>query len=115
MTDINKTIAIAEVLSTAMEAEGHYPGLYGSIRIADRLQQKGIEPRDERIKVGPADTDYRSLVEFIATDDITAWCIRQFINDGKKIAAIKVLRSVSGCGLKEAKEGVEGYVSGRGF
>jgi len=33
----------------------------------------------------------------------------QFLRDGKKIAAIKELRTITSCGLKEAKDAVEDY------
>lgn len=110
MTDIEKTIAIAQILSVSMNSEGYYPDAYGAMRIADAAMSKGLTTRDERQQVGPQYTDSYSLVEYIRDgDDITAWCIRSFVANSKKIHAIKVLRSVAGVGLKEAKDAVETY------
>lgn len=112
MTDIEKTIATAQILTKAMATEGWYPDAYGAVRIADHAVRLGLTTKDDRSVVGPVDTDHDSLVEFCRNnDDITAWCIQRFVANNQKIHAIKILRRVAGCGLKEAKEAVDAYAA----
>lgn len=109
MTDIEKTIAVAQSINAAMVSEGYYPDAYDALRIADKAMQKGLTTKDDRAVVGPLNTDHDSLVQFCSSDDITAWCIQRFIVNNQKIHAIKVLRRVAGVGLKEAKDAIDDY------
>lgn len=111
MTEIEKTIIVAQNITHSMNLEGFYPDPYSAVRIAANSMERGLTIKDDRTVVGPQNTDHASLVAFISDNsDITAWCMQRFIFNNQKIHAIKVLRSVAGVGLKEAKDAVDAYI-----
>lgn len=118
MTEIEKTIIVAQNITHSMNLEGFYPDPYSAVRIAANSMERGLTIKDDRTVVGPQNTDHASLVAYIADGtDIVSWVIRDYMSihlesnkrGGRKIAAIKVLRAVAGVSLKEAKEAVEAY------
>lgn len=71
------------------------------------LQNK-VEELEKSLREATASTSHSSFPGRVMTD-LRQWsAIFSYMNAGDKISAIKLLRSMAGCGLKEAKDVIEG-------
>jgi hypothetical protein len=90
---------VAMTLNTACGNAGVVLDTYSLLHLADALIAIGFDANDR----GPELTEHSMLVD--AAIGLPE-CV-EYMRQTKKIMAIKVLRDMTGCGLKAAKDAVE--------
>lgn len=84
------------------------------IRLQNKVEELEKSLREATDSMSPAlrdakDSTLPSSFPGRAMTDLRQWsAIFSYMNAGDKISAIKLLRSMAGCGLKEAKDVIEG-------
>ena len=90
---------VAMTLNTACGNAGVVLDTYGLLHLADALIAMGFDATDRTHEKSEHDLRVDAAIE-------SHECVGSY-NDGKKILAIKALRGLTGCGLKEAKDAIE--------
>lgn len=98
--------SFTQSLSYALDSEGFRPSTYELLNISSQLHMSYNITMPVATPWAP-DT----IREFINSDDALAFAIRSLANVERKILAIQALRKHTGCGLRDAKDAVDEYVS----